>query len=73
MVSVKSTRTGLQPDVSLTLPLIDACTPDATPAKLNAILIAAKLHPETVPSLCVVPFVGDQLLPDGYVGKVVPP
>ena len=35
---------GTQPEVSLTVPLIDAFNPAPTPAKLNANLIASKLH-----------------------------
>src|SRR6476469_7777797 len=43
-VSIKSTAMGTQPEVSRGTPFTLACMPAPTPARLNAILIAARLQ-----------------------------
>ena len=71
LASLKSTLKGTQPETSLGIPLMVDTISEPTPAKLNAIFIAASLQPVTVPLLCVVPFFVAQT--PGVVGKFAPP
>ena len=67
--SSKSTVKGTQPEVSRERPLIVATKSVPTPAKLNAILMAAKLQPPCCAFKA--PFVCDQTPAD--VGNLAPP